>query len=228
MGEKSERRKKKNNPNKLQQNPYLPVNIKATGVPSHITSCIRQIDLENTGKIDDFEWVGDNLSSRPQHHVTRFLFLNCKGLPRSDMEFFNSFIRSIVNKHVHYCGLAEININSNNFTLKNKLTTGFESTVPGGLIHFNNSKVHGSSVEFQPGGVSSWFHGKLARKYMSVGYDKLGRWIYHQFQGNQTNLRVYTLYRVNPGSRKKDQIRLGSNNACYSVNKKYIATLGNK
>ena len=203
LGEKSERRKYSENQKQKPKNPYQPTPFKASKVPSILSNVLRQSAIAQGSPVEDFEWVGDRLQRKPDPHITRFLFLNCKGLPRTDTEFFSSFLQSCVDRHVHYCGLAEINFNAHNFILKTKLTTCFEKTVPGGLIHFNHSKVHGSKVEFQPGGVSAWFHGKLVRKYMSVGFDSLGRWMYHQFQGHEVNLRVYTLYRVNPGTFKK-------------------------
>ena len=206
LGGKSERRRRTTktiNKYDKSDNPYIPSKIKSNPVPKQLSNLLRHSDLGFDGKLSDFEWVGDDLHNRPKHHHTRFLFLNCNGLPRKDVEFFNSFIRSCLGKHVHYCGLAEINFNAYNYNLKKNLNKGFENTLPGGLLHFNNSKIYGNQIEFQPGGVSAWLHGKLVRHYMTVGFDPLGRWIYHQFQGQTSNLRVYTLYRVNPGRVKK-------------------------
>ena len=203
LGGKSERRKQRRREKIKLPSSYKPIRVKAKRISNALSSFIRKTDLQQDGCIEDSEWVGNRLDRPPPPHVTRIMLLNCKGLPRNDLDFFNSFLLSCIDKHVHYCGLTEINLNAHNFNLKKKLSTSFEQTIPGGIIHFNNSKIHKSGVEYQPGGVSAWCRGKMIRKYMSVGFDPLGRWMFHQFQGAKRNLRIYTLYRVNPSSVKE-------------------------
>ena len=70
--------------------------------------------------------------------------------------------------------------------------------MPGGFFHANNTKALMNSEEYQPGGVAAGFFGKLSNKFSKTTYDKYGRWISHQFNGNTKKLKIYTLYRVNP------------------------------
>ena len=158
----------------------------------------RQFQTKLTMQNMDDEWFGESVDRKPEKSVTRFMLMNCRGLPYTDMNFFRSFLTSIMEKNVHYFSLPEININTYNEDLKVAISSATETVIPGGFFHMINSKVLHPMVAKQPGGVAAGFHGRLRRKYHSTKYDDYGRWLVHQFNGSKRSLKIYNLYRVNP------------------------------
>ena len=156
----------------------------------------------NQLKVDEKDYFGSNILCPPAKEATRFLTYNPNGLPYQDVEFLTQMIRRCIDLHVHYCGFSEINLNTSNSSLSKKMKSAVEKFLSNGLFHMHNSRIHGNSVDYQPGGVAGWFHGKLSRKYEGVQFDSRGRWLSHQFKGKNKNLKVYTLYRVNNSSHK--------------------------
>ena len=149
-------------------------------------------------RMDEDSWFGDEVTGIPDKKVTRIMLMNCHGLPYTDMIFFKSFLTMILQQYVHYFGLPEININTHNQDLNTSIMSATEQVMPGGYFHMTNSRVFDSQISKQPGGVAAGFHGRISSKFSKVIYDKLGRWVVHQFNGSKKNLKIYTLYRVNP------------------------------
>ena len=147
---------------------------------------------------DKEEWFGERVVGKPESNVTRFMLMNSRGLPYTDMNFFKSFLTSIIQKNVHYFSLPEININTYNEDLKVALSSATETVIPGGYFHMTNSNIFSHQIARQAGGVAAGFHGRLSRKFHRTLYDAYGRWIVHQFNGKKRSLKIYSVYRVNP------------------------------
>ena len=160
-----------------------------------------QIEYYKTSE-EDKKWYGDDLTCKPQKHETRFMFLNCNGLSRAeDTNWFKSQITRIIQKDVHYISLAEINVNTHNKVLRNRLLQAYSEVLPDGILNLNNTNTRDSKAEYQPGGVAGGFFGKIRNRYKKTKYDPGGRWICHQFEGKTRKLRVYSFYRVNNGGK---------------------------
>ena len=207
LGEKSKNRTwgSKRTKSTLVFNPYtkkLQRTRPAKKQPTSDQKVKLQLTLGHGFASEDFEPFGHDITKAPQRQNTRFLLYNPNGIPYRDTDFLLQLIRSCMNCKAHYCGFAEINVNSNNYDLSNKMKKAVEEFLPSGLFHMNNTNIHGKSVDYQPGGVAAWFYGRLSRKFKGVQYDKYGRWIEHHFQSSKRGLKVFTLYRVNNSTSK--------------------------
>ena len=170
-----------------------------------IKKCCRniQLKLSSPSQKNDNKWFGSNLVGPPKRSDTRFLLLNINGIKRNqDKNHFRSQLTSILEKHVHYFSLTEINMNCLNKTLKNNTIQTFEQILPNGAISMTNTPIMNPKVEYQPGGVAAGFFGMLNNRYINVKFDKYGRWLFHEFSGQSAKVRIYTLYRVNPKTNK--------------------------
>ena len=202
LREKSEKWGKKSvNKTNLVYNPYKN-KLQRSEVSHRPNKNFLQTLFSTGGTSNGDEHFGHNIFVEPKRHNTRFLAYNPNGLPYKDDIYLTQLLRRCLELNVHYCGFSEINVNTNNTTLRNRMKTAAEKFLQNGLFHMANSFSHGGAVEFQPGGVASWFHGRLNNKFLGVSYDSRGRWISHHFQGGKRNLKVYTLYRVNNSSSK--------------------------
>ena len=152
-------------------------------------------------------WFGANVSEAPNREDTRILFMNCNGLPYSDLNFFKSFMTNIKQCFVHYLGLAEVNVNSCNSELIQGMMGAFDNAIPGGSFQIKNTSIFDRAVEYQPGGVASGFYGRVSQYYDKSYKDDVGRWCCDQFSGKAHTLKIYTMYRVNP---KPSQVGGGS------------------
>ena len=75
-----------------------------------------------------------------------------------------------------------------------------DQIIPHGEVLVTNTPGFPSDTPHQPGGVFSGFVGELYPRYDKYDRDHMERWHYHQFYGKDRDLRIYTIYRVNPNS----------------------------
>ena len=187
---------------KITRNPYtgklLKQNSQTGPKDIQITFCTR-------GPVTT--WYGSNVSEAPNREDTRLLFMNCNGLPYSDLNFFKSLMTNFKQCYVHYLGLAEVNVNSCNSELIQGMMGAFENAIPGGSLQIKNTGIFDRAVDYQPGGVASGFYGRISQYYDKSYADEVGRWCCDQFSGKINSLKIYTLYRVNP---KPSQVGGGS------------------
>ena len=165
--------------------------------PTRTNRKLPQFKIRRNGPVLS-DWIGDNMQEHPEPTSTRFLLQNCHGLPLlSDTNFFKSKITDILVNDIHFMSLPEINVNCLNVGLTNGYKEAFSQLVPDGVFTTTNTPIFEKEHRYQPGGVASGFFGKLVTRYVSQKSDKYGRWHYHEFNGRDQNLRIYTLYRTN-------------------------------
>ena len=152
----------------------------------------------------DNKWVGDIMDNEADKKVTRFLFNNCHGLDfnKSDSNYMKSKIQAYLSTGAHYIGLAETGINIRKAGNMQKTNEAFREVLDEGMITLNHGKSIGES-DFQWGGVGTITYGRLHQRWMKNEKDDHGRWIMQKFFGEQKNLCIYTLYRVNHGDNSK-------------------------
>ena len=166
-----------------------------------------QLELPRVEQMRNNEWVGKTFCDPPKNNATRLMVVNCNGLETGrDPDKFRSQITSILEHHVHYFGLTEINLNARNYAIKEKLMEILCELVPSGIFDINNTPVFRSRSRYQPGGVAAGFFGKLRNRYVGTELDSCGRFIAHKFHGKNARLKILTLYRVNPGRDEKMKV----------------------
>ena len=143
-------------------------------------------------------WFGSDMSGNPDKSDARLVFMNCKGLAYTDTNFFKCFLTQLKQCHAHFFGLAEINVNTCNAELVQKMMSAVDEAIPGGIFQMKNTPIFDAAVEYQPGGVASGICGRLSRYYEGGSSDEIGRWCCDTFKGPQNSVKIYTLYRVNP------------------------------
>ena len=143
-------------------------------------------------------WIGDRMQLTVSNSCTRFWLQNCNGLPTTkDKNWFQYDLHNILDHNIHYYAFPEANINASNGDITSHLGQIHQNVVQSGVFTLTNTKGYPHNQKYQPGGVSSGFHGRLENRYACTKRDKYGRWHYHEFFGKANQMRVYTLYRVN-------------------------------
>ena len=178
----------------LQVNPYTGKRLRAQNMRN--LPGVVQITFSSKGA--NSAWFGADMREPPDKSDARLAFMNCNGLAYSDMNFFKSFLTQIKQCHTHYYGLAEININSCNTDLVQRMMCAVDEAIPGGSFQLRNTSIFDRAVEYQPGGVASGFQGRISKYYGGSKMDELGRWCCDEFKGPLKSVKIYTLYRVNP------------------------------
>ena len=121
-------------------------------------------------------WFGMDMTDVPDRCDARLMFMNCNGLAYSDMNFFKGFLTQIKQCHTHYYGLAEINVNTCNPDLKQRMMFAVDEAIPGGSFQMKNTGIFDRAVDYQPGGVASGFQGRIAKYYYGTSHmDEMGR-----------------------------------------------------
>ena len=143
-------------------------------------------------------WVGDSMQPTVSNSCTRFWLQNCNGLPTTkDKNWFQYDLKNVTDNNIHYYAFPESNINASNGDITSHLGQIHQNVVQSGVFTITNTKGYPHNHKYQPGGISSGFHGRLENRYACTRRDKYGRWHYHEFFGKANQMRVYTLYRVN-------------------------------
>ena len=141
----------------------------------------------------------------PHPRATRFWFQNCHGLLNAkDITKFHYEMNTFFEQNIHYLSLAETNVNSNHTFTKYQIEHSFKSLAEHGRIDMNNTPGFTKTSSYQPGGVAAGFHGRLCNRFSKTIKDTCGRWIAHEFVGRTHTLKIYTVYRFNPNSRRGD------------------------
>ena len=91
-----------------------------------------------------------------------------------------------------------ININKPGYS--QQIKNAFSQLLPNGQLKIANTPNYPTTSYYQPGGIAGGFDGSLRTRYLREGADQCGRWAWQEFGDSTSNLRVYTMYRVNGGS----------------------------
>ena len=190
----------------LRYNPYTKkIELKRKrGKPGNNAAVESRGYFQGPEKQLDNEWVGNNMEKKAENNVTRFLFNNCQSLDfnKKDLNYMKSKIQAYLSTGAHYISLAETGINIRKAGNTQKVNEAFSEVLNEGSLTLNHSISVGES-DFQWGGVGTIMYGRMQQRWMVNEKDRHGRWIMQKFFGDERNLCVYTLYRVNPGSESK-------------------------
>ena len=172
--------------------------------PKTMSTYHKHIKYSSNTPTDD-RWIGDEMVPMPHPRATRFWFQNCHGLLNAkDITKFHYEMNTFFEQNIHYLSLAETNVNSNHTFTKYQIEHSFKSLAEHGRIDMNNTPGFTKTSSYQPGGVAAGFHGRLCNRFSKTIKDQCGRWIAHEFVGRTHTLKIYTVYRVNPNSRRGD------------------------
>ena len=139
------------------------------------------------------------MTPKPTEHCTRFWMQNARGLPSSyDGNLFRYDLHNILSHNIHYYSFPESQINTSNSDITSHLSQIHHNTFGSGTLTITNTPKFPTKSRHQPGGIASVFYGRLENRYACTKKDQLGRWHYHEFFGKKNQLRIYTLYRINP------------------------------
>ena len=184
-------------------NPYTKTYIPKSNT-SRKTKQIRQLQYAADDP-NNYSWIGDPIQVPAPRQVTRFWYHNCNGMiTANDRMRFQHEISSYINKDIHFISLTETRLNVCHKLTTFQIENSFTSMLPNSKIILHNTPGYNSSSSYQPGGITSGFHGRLQQRYVTTTKDKYGRWIANVFKGSKHILRIYTLYRVNPKVGKAD------------------------
>ena len=163
-----------------------------------------QLTLAEKEEPSDVLWIGDKMEEVRQEGVMRVWHQNWNGVEKYDEEIMKYQLSLLIDNNINYFSIVETRINQNHKQSMEKWRGAKESIIPNGEIKFTSTPDFPNDTPNQPGGLLSGYHGALRSRYRTQQVDKMGRWHYHQFQGEVRDLRIYTLYRVNNG-RKETQ-----------------------
>ena len=149
----------------------------------------------------DCIWVGDEIEVDKQKGTTRMWLQNWNGIEKIHDEMMMYQLSTLIDNNVNYFGVTESRMNQYNRLVNKKWELARDRIMPHGEMLVTSTPGYPTDTPHQPGGVVSGFHGELYSRYDKSGRDPMGRWHYHQFYGKERDLRIYTIYRVNPNSK---------------------------
>ena len=91
--------------------------------------------------------------------------------------------------------LPEANINPLHHTLMDNMRAATDLHLHHAKLHITNTPGFPTST-YQPGGVATVVHNKLALRAANTTNDPAGRWTSTTFRGKHRNLKIYCVYRV--------------------------------
>ena len=185
-------------------NPYKKKYVKRGPTEKRTKEIELQMCLDNSEYPEDELWIGDRMEDIKEEGVLRIWHQNWNGMEKYDEEIMKYQLSLLIDNQINYFTIVESRINRNYKKSMEKWERAKESIVPNGEMKFTSTPGFPTYTASQPGGVVSGYQGSLRGRYRTQSSDPLGRWHYHQFQGQQRDLRIYSLYRVNYG-RKETQ-----------------------
>ena len=158
------------------------------------------LTLDNDPDRYDDHWIGDEMLEKSQNMI-RMWFQNCNGLVHNnDMKEFEYDVAMLADRGINYMSFSETCVNSSKPGFIRNLQDIFSYILPTGSIKLTNSPQYPKRSCYQPGGVAAGFDGVLRTRFLREGADVYGRWLWQEFGHGHMITRIYTLYRVNPGS----------------------------
>ena len=189
---------------KVIYNPYKKIYVKRMPSKRKTTKQELQILLKENEDDQDHVWVGDKMPETNENGTIRLWLQNWNGAEKWNEHKIMYQLSTLVDNNIHYFSIIESRINQYHKETCDKWRRSKERIMPNGEILISSVPGVPPTTPGQPGGLLSGYNGPLKTKYSTCKRDKMGRWHYHEFFGKERNLRIYTLYRVNPGAGSKE------------------------
>ena len=146
----------------------------------------------------DREWIGSKMCPLEQNEF-RLWIQNVNGFDIS--QNFNIFMEHFdyIKKYdIGYFAITESKLNPYSAYVNENIESAFQKIHPGGTSNLTNQFINNEDLT-QYGGIFSAVTKTLSHRVASKGKDYLGRYNWIDFYGTDSFLRIYTIYRVNPG-----------------------------
>ena len=161
--------------------------------PTHSSPGI-QTTLPTIDDPDDTKWFGEKIHKSPNGF--RLLLQNPRGIDTSNkLVDFGLTLEQMKRYKIDMLLLPETNVNSSNHSLIDNMKASTQLHLHHAHLGITNTPNFPPST-YQPGGVATVHHNKLALKTARITYDKAGRWVCNSFHGRFRTLKIYCLYRV--------------------------------
>ena len=148
----------------LKYNPYNKTYVKPKKnrtKPAKVIPFIRYSSLKNS----DNSWVGDDLSTPPQSHHTRFWVQNCQGMITArGINQYHFEMQKYIDKHIHYLAFTETRINPSHTQTIYELEHGYMHLVSHGRLDITNTPEFTPTSAYQPGGVAAAFQDRIMNR----------------------------------------------------------------
>ena len=157
---------------------------------------------------DTFNMIPRNKIARGQEIIRGGIYNRMKRdlyftiVRAKDMNYMKSTMHAYLCTGAQYISLVETSLNIRKSGNQQRAQKMFNEVLQEGMLSMNHSESIGES-DFQWGGVGTVMCGRINQRWMTTEKDKHGQWIMQNIFGEQRNLCIYTLYRVNPGEDTK-------------------------
>ena len=180
--------------------PYKKVYLKRKPTQRKTLKQEMQILLQENEDDNDHIWIGDKMPEVNEEGTIRLWLQNWNGAEKWNEHKIMYQLSTLVDNNIHYFSIIESRINQYHKETNDKWRKCKERIMPNGDILLTSVPGVPTTTVGQPGGILSGYNGPLKTKYTTHKRDPMGRWHYHEFYGKERNLRIYSLYRVNPGN----------------------------
>ena len=161
--------------------------------PPKPPSCT-QTFLSPVDNPDDAKWFGEKIHNSPNGF--RLLLQNPRGIDTSNkLVEFGLVLEQMKRYKIDMLLLPETNVNSSNHSLIDNMKASAQLHLHHAYLNITNTPDFPPS-SYQPGGVATIHHNKLALRTAGTTYDKAGRWVCNSFHGRVRTLKIYCIYRV--------------------------------
>ena len=100
---------------------------------------------------------------------------------------------------ISFLSISEAKLNPYPPYINENIESAFQKVYPGGTCNLSNQFLNNDDL-IQYGGVFSAAMTSISHRVAGTGKDKLGRFNWIDFYGSENFLRIYTIYRINPGN----------------------------
>ena len=156
----------------------------------------------NNPYVTDFQWIGSKICQLDKDEV-RVWIQNVNSLDISNN--FNILMEQLdylKQFQINILCLTEAQLNPLCSYVRDSTYAAVQSVYPGGHHIITNTPVDDVNNK-QYGGLFNLVQGDLAQRLASKGSDPSGSFSWIDFYGKNQFLRIYTVYRVNPGNAER-------------------------
>ena len=146
----------------------------------------------------DNEWIGCKLCPL-ENNEFRIWSQNVNGFDIShNFNIFMEHMDYIKKYDIGFLAITEPKLNPYSAYVNENIESAVERIYPGSTMQLTNQFLNNDDL-LQYGGVFSAVTKTLSHRVAGKGKDYLGRFNWIDFYGTDSFLRIYTIYRVNPG-----------------------------
>ena len=147
----------------------------------------------------DLEWIGSKICPLETDEI-RLWCQNVNGFDISqNFTIFMEQLQYLQKYEISYLSITEAKLNPYSSYVNENVEAAFQRVYPGGSCILSNQYINRDDLT-QYGGVFSGVTQKMSHRVANMGKDKLGRYNWIDFYGSSSFLRIYTIYRINPGN----------------------------